>query len=272
MEYHIVYGEVGENQLLFSGLINTSSAIQRIVRLQDNLDTGYLYNIKTLEGIEARVNWFKKFFSNIYVEDETRLLLARENNIRLSDITAEDTVYIWLGNDCTEYLWKLAVFYFLDNTITCYAVDWSKVWVQNKSGETKNLMSLSLSAVEHIDLVKKSFQLVPLDQKIAMGTQWENLLKGNAEMRIFNKNLQIEEVPVSYYDGILLQYCSDDFQTSSYIVSYSLIYFWNNIGTGTGDGFLFERLYQLVLMGVLESRNHVQEKYSKHIFEVRKVK
>lgn len=274
-EIHIVRGYSGKETLLRSNCVDFSSSERSLLELIDNLSEGKLYNIKTLEGLEERVKWFEDFYND--EPDYGHWSLsddARRIRQELQEINAEDTVYIWLGNEGNEYLWKIAIVEFLAHLeIPIYVIDWSEVFVENDYGNTYNTTYLSVNLPKNVPVVKDKFRLLTERERVEWSYIWVTLRRSNADLRTLNAKHEIEEGDVSFFDEMILANCSEEFKSAPHIVGGMLVAIWDTYkGAGIGDRFLFERIKQLAVMGLVEIANQQYYPAAGRIFDVRRVK
>ena len=258
-EYHIVLGEIAQNVLLQSNLIDFSGSAELIV-LQGNFTEGKLFDLKTLEGFDERVKWFEKYYQHAelcYPSKEYTQYIVN----KLTKITSSDSIYLWLGNEGNEYVWLAAVLDFMkDNEANKFHIDWSDVQVKNQVGNWISLYSLNVCDSTNVHLVIDKFRTLSVKEMNKWSTCWRNLLKQNADLR-FLKDGIIEVGDISYFDELLLSNCTREYQTASYVVGMTLISIYDKYkGAGIGDFFLFERLEQLVQLGKLDLTEMVIQK------------
>jgi hypothetical protein len=268
-EYHIVCGENSSNNLMISDVIDFSNENIKLITLLDTLVLGPLYDLKTLRGINERINWFEEFFQ------ETDFYFHREINgkdiaVKLREITSGDSIFIWLGDDGNEYIWKAAILNFLkDISITIYTVDWQNIPFNSHNGYNAKLFSLYVCTSENIQLAKQYFRLITNNEKLFFEKSWEKFLRNNSNLRILNNQNQIEESDITYFDDILIANCTPDFQFSFKVIGLTIGNMYNGYNSnGIGDYFLIERLKQLCYEGLLQMRNQDHGQRNGHIFEV----
>lgn len=272
-KYHIVYGENSLNNLMISDVIDLSNENIKLITLLDTLVLGPLYDLKTLKGINERINWFEEFFQepDSYYHREIK---SKELADKLSEITSLDTVYMWLGDDGNEYIWKAATLNFLkDKKISIYTVDWENISFNNHNGYDAKLFSLYVCTSENIQLAKQFFRLITNNEKLFFEKSWEKYLRNNSNLRILNNQNEIEESNITYFDDILIAHCTPEFQFSFKVIGLTIGNMYNGYNSnGIGDYFLIERLKQLCYEGQLQMRNQEHGQRNGHIFEVALVK
>lgn len=272
-EIHIVRGYSGKETLLRSNCVDFSSSEKRLFEVVDSLSEGKLYNLETLEGLEERIKWFEDLYNEPTYGDWSRRDDARRIRQELREINAKDTVYIWLGNEGNEYLWKIAIVDFLaDIEIPIYVIDWSEVFVENDYGNTYNATYLSINLPKNVPVIKNKFRLLTKTERVEWSNIWVALLTHNADLRTLSDKLEIEEGDVSFFDEMILANCSEEFMSAPHIVGSTLTAVWNTYkGAGIGDGFLFERIKQLAILGLVEIANQQYYPAAGRLFDVRRI-
>lgn len=270
-EIHIVYGEIGKAILLQSNCVDFSSSDRAIILLKDNLTEGPLFDLKTQDRLSDRIGWFEEFYNasdSYHMREES----ARKVGRQLCEIRAGCVVYIWLGNEGNEYVWKSAVLNFLqDVAAAIFVIDWGNIWVEGKFGKF-NPYSLYVCAKDQVSIVNGSFSPLSDVERLHWSNIWAGLYKNNSSLRVLKENKVIES-DVSFYDEMVLAHCTDEFQRSTYVVGLTLGYLYSECrGAGVGDMFLFERVRQLANQGVLEITNQQYGPSCGHLFDVRRVK
>lgn len=273
-EIHIVQGYSGKETLLQSNCVDFSSSDKKLLVVMDNFSEGKLYNLKTLEGVEERAKWFEDFYNEPNYGDWSRRDNAGRLRQELREINTTDTVYIWLGNEGNEYLGKIAIVDFLaDLKIPIYVIDWSEVFVENNYGNTYNATYLPINLPKNVPIIKSKFRLLTETERVEWSNIWGSLCRSNADLRILNAKLEIEEGDVSFFDEMILAHCSEEFMSAPYIVGRMLGAIWNTYnGAGIGDIFLFERIKQLAILGVVEIANQQYYPAAGHSYDVRRIK
>jgi hypothetical protein len=271
-EYHIVSGEIAQNVLIESGVVDFSSSDKELIVLKDNLGEGKLYDLRTLAGIDERVKWFEGFY-NETDSYYCRKKHAHENYQRFIKIAQEDSVYLWLGNDGNEYVWKAAVLNFLEDIQPfVFVLDWSDIVAHNDFGDRISLYSLNVCTKKNVQISVTFFRSIALEERQDFAFLWSKLLENNTDIRALNEDNIIEEASKHYYDAILISECNQEFQSSARVVGMVLGNLYNGKNwCGIGDGFLIERLKQLCYEGKLEMRNQEHGMRNGNIFEVRRL-
>jgi hypothetical protein len=268
-EYHIVFGENSLNNLMISDVIDFSNENIKLITLLDTLVLGPLYDLKTLKGVNERVNWFEEFYqeSDFYYQREINSI---DLAVKLSEITSLDSVYMWLGDDGNEYVWKAAILNFLkDISISIYTVDWQNIPFNSYNGQDAKLFSVYVCTLENIQLAKQYFELMTDSEKLFFEKIWEKFLINNSDLRILNNKNEIEELDKNYFDEVLKSHCNPDFQFSFKVIGLTIGNMYNGFNSnGIGDYFLIERLKQLCYEGQLQMRNQEHGQRNGHIFEV----
>ncbi|MCA5005275.1 DUF1835 domain-containing protein [Sphingobacterium sp. WQ 366] len=226
----------------------------------DNLNEGKLYDLKTLKGIEDRVKWFEDFYGEDIWSD-LRKKNVKDCKLLLERIQQHDRVFIWLGNDASEYVWKCAVVDFLkDLNVDIYSIDWQNVFGYNVRGQEINLGYLSICNPENAFVAGQNFRVLAKNEKQNLIDEWNRILINNTDLRNLN-NGTLEEGDISFFDEMLINRCNNEFQAGPRVVGFTLadMYFKFKSG-GIGDFFLFERLEQLAEMGKLEIAELVYRK------------
>jgi len=273
-EYHIGFGRREYNKVL-SGAIDFSDPVKEFITYNDNLSNGKLFDFKTLDGLGAREESIRQFYTEVHTEDsvdEEYYLHATNEAIafrnKLKEISDDDTVYLWLGNESNEYLLKLALYdFFKDSSVKIYEIDWSQIEFSNDNGKKIKAPYLAIYFQDEIGDLLNKFELISTETIEKKSAEWREILNRNSFIKILTKDLTIEEGDESILDDALKARCGSDYQKSALIVGYTLMDLWDKEIFGIGDSFLFERLAQLARIGILEMVH--QHSDHKIIFHVR---
>lgn len=251
-EYHIIYGEQAKAVIQQSQSVDFSNPNVEIIALMDNLNEGKLYDLKTLKGIEDRVKWFEEFYSG-YIWSDLIKNNAKDCKFILETIQQNDQVFIWLGNDATEYVWKCAVVDFLkDLIVDINIIDWQNVIGYNVSGQEINLDYLSICNPENVFVAGQNFRVLAKSEKQNLIDEWNRIFVNNSDIRNLNTG-NLEEGDASFFDEMLINRCTNEFQKGAYIVGMTLCDIYDKYKSGgIGDYYLFRRLEQLSETGQLE--------------------
>jgi len=268
-EYHITYGDSAKGNLLRSDCVDFNLPHVSLIYLMDNLGEGLLFDLKTLNGISDRIQWFEDFYEQedtYYFRDQ----LAIEVFEQLSEIAEGDTVYIWLGLTIDDVVWNAAILHFLkDKDVSIYVIDWYVHFKNYSVDEGSKLISLGIFQSKEVDIVKEKFRPLTTSELFIWAAKWERLISNNEPLRMLNANYEIIEHDVSDFDKLIIALCSDNINYTDSITIVSNMWVDNRCW-GLGDDFILERLRKLIRSGILEIKDHKLESLNERRFYVRK--
>ncbi len=166
--------------------------------LKDNLNEGFLFDLKTLQGLDERIEWFDKYykFKEHYRDRKFDNIVIQS---KLKKITPGDTVYLWLGDEGNEYIWMCAILNFLLKTkLSIYVIDWSKISFNNFHYKELSAYSLQVSAPQDVILASKNFRRLTNPEQNIFSELWINFLKNNSPLRILKELSSILETDIEY--------------------------------------------------------------------------
>lgn len=234
-----------------SNFVDFSNETNQLIVLNDNLAEGKLFDLHTLNGLNDRLNWFENFYTVVdtyYFRDKHAITIQE----KLKTIGSHDTIYIWLGNESNEYIWKCAILDFLKELdVNIYVVDWNNITSHTIRGEEYKVDFLRICKPENVEEALQNFRILTHEEKYSFIAIWNKILKNNADLRILKNEILVES-NITFYDELLISRCTNEYQKCAYIVGMMLCDMWEQKESGIGDSFLFERLEQLGSLGKLE--------------------
>jgi hypothetical protein len=268
-EYHIVYGETAKNSLVQYTHIDFIGDDVELIVLEDNLTEGPLYNLTSLEGLNKRIEWIDHFYEgkDIYTYREDDIFEIQQ---KLNKVDSNDKVFIWLGNEGNEYIWKCALLNsFGQINPIIYVIDWSKIVFYNIQNEQISTYSVNVSSATNINIAFQNFRHLTEEEKNTYSDLWVIYLKNNSQLRVLSNVSTLLETTMDYFDNILISECTTEFQRSVIVVAKTFgVLFAKKYYCGIGDHFLIQRLKQLCYEGKLQMRNQEHGQRNGHIFEV----
>ena len=147
----------------------------------------------------------------------------------------------------------------LDNV---FLFDFSNFSMKNIHGEVVYPRCLGATDLSRVEDPEKQFRQLTGEELFTFRKLWERVKSVNSLLWILDKD-QIMEKEETYFDSVLLSYCSHEFQSPARIIGYTLC----DSDFNVGDSFLNYRMKQLALTGKVEFRGELRHMRD---YEVRK--
>ena len=251
-DLHIVFGDSAKASFNQGHKFNKNKI--KLICLQDPLDFGPVCDLYSIEEIKKRSNWLSEIYEKEVPID--KILNEDIEKIKtLVDTYENENIYIWMGYSTVDEILNTArlLFHLPKSCKNIFIMDFLNY---SPNGIPKNLGETSPC---QIDEMAKHFYHLSEEDLLKFVQLWERIKSGSSVLRILGNDGQILEKEESYYDSIILSYCTDKFQNAATILGKTMAVVYIQ------DVFLLWRIKQLILQGKIEAR-----KNSSYIgFEVR---
>lgn len=216
----------------------------QLICLEDCLNLGPICDLDSVEEIEKRNNWLSKVFEvPTYVNGDIEAIKSFIENYK------NEKIYLWTGHAASEIINTARLLYRLQpKNNNVFVFDFSNFSMKNIHGEIVYPRCLNATGLSQVDEVEKHFHQLTDEDVSKFKKLWKKVKFGNSLLWILDKNGQIVEKEETYFDSLLLSYCTHEFQHPARIIGYTLC----DVDFNIGDLYLHYRMKQLVLMNKLE--------------------
>jgi len=246
---HIIFDRCGKGTFVQSKAFDLDKI--RLICLEDCLlNIGPLCDLSTSENAEKRLNWLSKIgdFDLDFVTKDLKTLEHFETN---------DNIFLWAGYCASEILSTARFLYHLPkHKGNIFIADFPNIPSNDVHGNVIYPTSLTVCSLDNVSNVAKHFKQLTDEDITKWRKIWEKIRLGDSMLRVMNQNGEILEKDETYFDSVLMSYCTNEFQNSAKIIGTALCY---DIDFAVGDGFVNWRLKQLVLNNKLEARGILNE-------------
>lgn len=242
---HICFSQSAMGSLKYAVTKNKITNKERVIGLFDNISQG---DISDLKNIEKRIVWRNMLIGEEDNCEDIDILKQNYENFykEISEISEEDTVYLWYSQSSDEMCGMMYTLKLLNNRI-------SNVFLINVSDRITKYneeiyIPRSVSEIDPLKLldylkVKKRLENKQYEDLLE---QWETLQKQNSILRVFTDG-RIMSVTKEYYDIDILKYTEKTLKRAARIVGNVLGHSENIIS----DDYIFWRIKELVKSGEL---------------------
>jgi len=242
-DLHIVFGDSAKAAFNQGHKFNKNKF--KLICLQASLDFGPVCDLYSNEEIKKRTGWL----SEIYDKDVSINKMLSEDIEKIKTLVKSyknEKIYIWMGYSTVDEILNTArLLYHLPKP--CNNIFIMDFLNYSPNGIPKNLGETCPSKVA--EMAKHFYQLS--EEGLTNFVQlWERIKAGSSVLRILDDDDQILEKEESYYDSIILSYCTDEFQSAASILGKSMSAIYIH------DCFLLWRMKQLILQGKIEARGN----------------
>ncbi len=263
MIHHVITGDFAANPLK-EAIATTDKVTGVVLPIKDVLTVGPLKRAEGQKFSALRTEFWREVLSHEKdlpeVGDLESLLMAA-NELSKKE---QDQIWIWVSpwpTDYLVYLWALK-----------YLVKYQgRVYVVNIGGlpfldaDKKLYFPKSFSEVSPAEMAKASKlarPVTPSEFEILV-PEWEKMVEENAPVRIKEGHSKFKGVPEKYYDSLILEQCTQQFQRASKVINQVLT---KDVPT-PGDLYLAWRLRKLAETGLVK----IQGDTTRHLkdFEVK---
>lgn len=254
---HIVFGESAYGNLHHAFKQCNEQQNTKIVRFMDGFSVGPIYNLDSVDGIQARKLWLKEVLTTISPElgddypDWVETQLTSINLKLNTEIKKGDTVIIWHGDNASDKIGTSFVAFLLQNKNVQFeevdVTEYSLIKNDNKDPFTSlNTLpsELILDALQN----KKSIS----DTKIqSLLNDWAMLSESHGLLRILVEG-KVTTVSEDYYDSHILKHTSNELIKASYVVGEVM-----GEVDQINDTYLAYRIHQRIKQGKLQYKGHL---------------
>ncbi len=256
-DIHVVFGKSAKGQLMHSKHYDLSSI--QLICLEDCLNLGPICDVNAEEAIFKRSNWLSKIFDQpTSMDTDSTFTLVNRDVETIRTLVANykhENIYLWTGIAAEEIIHTARLLYHLQpQSNHIYLFDFANFSMKNIRGEVvypRSLVATDLSRVEHPE---KQFRQLTAEELLKFRKLWEKVKSGNSLLWIFEKG-QIVEKEETYFDSILLSYCTHEFQHPARIIGHTLC----DTDFNVGDSFLNYRMKQLALLNKVEFHGELKQ-------------
>ncbi len=258
---HIVFGDSAAG-LLKNYFEYTSGQQEEVISFREDHSTGPINEIDTENGLQKRIQWFKKMFQVVkidgYFDDvEKEFIEAYE---KIKNIGLDASVVIWHGENTADQVGLRYLSALLSNR-TLYEVNVSEAYRMQLSEIKYKPRSLAECMPEEVELVLATRKKIDITRCLQLVSSWEVLRHSKETLRVLKDN-RVIGVDESYYDKAILSNCTFNFQKALRIVGYTM----GESDQLVGDTYIDYRLRQLIESGKIEYRGRLD---SMRDFEIR---
>jgi len=250
-DIHIVFGKAAKGTFIYSKAFDMNTI--QLICLEDCLNIGPIYDLDSVEEIEKRNDWLLKVFD---VNSFSFINKDIENIKTFIENYENERIYLWTGYCASDILNTARLLCHLPapcNNI--FIIDFSNVSVKNRFGTVVYPKALYVTEPSQVGEIAKHFYQLTGENLSKLIQLWEKIKVGHSMLRILDKNGQILEKEETFFDSVLVSYCTNEFQKPARIIGQVLA----DIDFNVGDGFLNWRLKQLSLMNKIETRGSLNE-------------
>ncbi|WP_432664060.1 DUF1835 domain-containing protein [Wukongibacter baidiensis] len=252
---HIAIGDSANGSLKTLLKSNIQSKYYGSVRkFREDLSIGCIYELEN--NIDKRAEWFNKIYKatgyseliqDRYIDKEIELTYTSQ-----LDILRESKIIIWHGENVMEQTaLRYLVSRFKENEI--YEVSVSKNIMKELKGEIYRPRATAECSLEELRKALKSVSLIDNSRKEILISEWNELRKNEAVLRIYIDNKVICE-DETYYDKYILKYTPDEFLKAARVIGSVM----GNSGQIVTDAFIDYRIRSLIDSGKLEYRGKLR--------------
>ena len=251
-----MFGDFSINTLLNSKELNIHS--EDIISLNDDLCVGSIYQLSTEAGRSDRRAWLMSISKNTFIES-LLCSFVEDDYLKIEALKKElksiDELYIWTGTTALDRLYTGRFLYELrDLDVKFFIADFQKITLKSLSGRFFSPKSLTVVASNQVHLIANHFQQITNEDKLNKINLWKTLSDSKEVLRVLeNETIKFKEL--TYFDSILLSYCTEEFKHPARIIGESLI----DIDFAVHDSILNWRLKQLVSLNKLEAEGELKD-------------
>ena len=254
---HIVFELYGKGTFVRSKEFDLDKI--RVICLEDCLNMGPVCDLHSSENIEKREEWLLKTLGTYPLESNNATPVNKDLETLRSLVERPEmngNIFLWTGYCASEILSTARFLYHLPkHNGNIFIADFPNIPVNNIHGNVIYPRSLIVCDLCDVGKVAKHFKQLTDEDITKWRKIWEEIRLENSMLRVMGENGKILEKDETYFDPVLVSYCTNEFQKSAKIIGLTLC----DIDFGVGDGFLNWRLKQLVLNNKIEARGVLNE-------------
>ena len=225
----------------------------RIVEIKDEWGVGPLKDLDTIEGWQARKNWWRDLLKDSpYGEKLVCSFDDRETVKEIkSKLEADSSLeaWIWMGqnqHDVTGYYWLMQ--HFKEYSGRIMIIYLNNLPFINEKGQLFYPWSVHDILPKEAVKAKKLVRPITLSEFEVDPDEWKKLCAENSMVRILEGGKKIVGKDESFYDSEILKNLTNDWQRATRVLMNTL----HRMKIKTGDVFLMWRMKELVSQGRIE--------------------
>jgi hypothetical protein len=265
---HIVFNEA--DVAVLQQAIELDESLQgEVLLVRDDYAVGPLTNIYTVEGIEARKNWWREVLTggdlgshvDKGIVDDHKLVAELIEKLNTQD---EEIVWIWAAqnkHDVSGYYWLMSQLKDFQGRI--YILYLNNLPFINEKGQIFYPEWISTIQPKEFIKAKKLARLITTSEFEVDPDEWTRICNEEKMVRLLEGGKKLAQKEEDFYDAELKTFITADWQKASKIIHT----FLNKAKHTTGDMFLLWRLKQLLATDVYDVQGEIKNMKD---FEVKK--
>ena len=179
------------------------------------------------------------------------------------DFSSYEKIVIWHGNSVDERL----SLYLSCRLINRNLYSANIMMLKDKFSHLSHnpfVLPMDCCSPENMLSVYDRISLIGEEQKLACCDLWNRWSKSEASLRVINRDDDIVEVGVDYFDSYILNNCTNEFHDGAMVMGKTLC----DTNFMTEDGFLNKRFMELIKQGKLIAEQRDLSNYKREIPQV----
>jgi Domain of unknown function (DUF1835)/Protein of unknown function len=255
---HIVFNEA-DVKVLEEAIALDETLSGKVVQVKDDYAVGPLNDIYSVEGIEARRQWWKEVLAGGDLDGKADSNEIDDQQImkELVEVLEEDEkeeVWIWAApnkHDVSGYYWMLHYLKpFQGRVMILYL---NNLPFFNEKGGIFYPEWLSTIPAKEFLKAKKLAREITLSEFEVDPDEWTKLCNENKGVRLLEGGKKLSQADYDFYDGELKKHITPDWQKASKVIHH----FLSKAKHTTGDMFLLWRLKVMIAQEMFDVQGKI---------------
>ncbi|MEH6935970.1 DUF1835 domain-containing protein [Bacillus sp. JJ783] len=263
---HITFGDSAHGNLKYVFQKNNEYKNEKVICINEDFSIGPIYKLESTEGMQERKQWLKEVLTTIGPTSELDYLdwietILKQNPQIVEEIPSSSKVILWHGENVSDAIGLRFVLSLLQNknihfeevnvTDFSHHIEYKVQDIQGKEipHVLRSLGEMPSELILEALLMKKDLPQAHVQTLIQ---DWKKYVQTNGIVRIL-KDGQITTVAENYYDVLILENTSNEYQRASLIVGEVM----GKNEQRIGDTYLIYRVHQLIQQGKLNCQGNL---------------
>jgi Protein of unknown function/Domain of unknown function (DUF1835) len=249
---HIVFNQ-SEVALMKEVIEMDETLAGEVIQIKDDFAVGPLKDIDTVEGWQARWDWWRMLLqgsphgdSHVGSFDDRETVKQLKEKL---DASPEEVLWIWMGqnqHDVSGYYWLMPQFREYQGRVMILYLN--NLPFINEKGQLFYPSWLNEIQPKEFLKAKKLARPITLSEFEIDPDEWRKIAEENAMVRILEGGKKIIGKEESFYDNEILKNLTDAWQKATRLLSNTL----HRMKIKTGDVFIMWRMKHLINEGRIE--------------------
>jgi hypothetical protein len=256
---HIVFN-TADVEVLQKAIALDETLQGEIIEIKDDYAVGPIKEIYTVEGIEARKEWWRQVLAGGDLDGHVDKDIVNDNRTvenLIAKLDAEPDVKLWIWaaqnkHDVSGYYWLLNFLKPYQGRV--FILYLNNLPFINEKGLIFYPQALHVIPPKEFLKARKLARPITLSEFEVDPDEWTKLCNEDKGVRLLEGGKKLSQADYSFYDQELATFITKDWQKANRIITH----FLNKGKVTTGDVYLLWRLKKMVADGLVDAQGEIK--------------